>query len=114
MVLAMESAKQRTLSRIGLDMSGIYEVVGVAVDERDVAFIVGSLHPDIVLIDFPDGRGLPVVSTVKESWPHAVPVMYHALVARHHAETGGSGEPRPVEIARLVHSTVGDRVAVGV
>jgi hypothetical protein len=110
-VLAIGSARQRTLARLGLELSGEFEVVGTAVDERDVEFIVGSLRPDVVLIDLPSPagghNGLPVVAVARRAWAGTVPVLYEALVARHHADTGAT-TPRPIELARLLCQALND------
>lgn len=98
-VLVIDAARTRALTRVGLELSGRFDVVGVAVDERDVEFIVSTLRPDVVLVDLA-GRadhGLEVVARIRRAAPEATPVLLHALVAQHLAETGAP--PRPIEVA---------------
>jgi chemotaxis response regulator CheB len=112
-VLAMDSATQRALVRLGLELSGEFEVVGTATDERDVEFIVSSLDPDIVLVHFPDlpGHGLEVVPTVRRASDRAAAVLYASLIARHEAHLTLAGHetpppPTPIQVARLLSSVV--------
>jgi chemotaxis response regulator CheB len=112
-VLAMDSAKQRALARLGLELSGAFEVVGAATDERDVEFIVATLRPDIVLVDFPDlpDGGLEAVPAVHRAGGDAVAVLYRSLVARHEAHLTLAGHetprpPTPIEVARLLGAVV--------
>jgi len=110
-VLAVESAKLRALARLGLDTSGDFDVVGVAVDERDLRFVVETLRPDVTIVDFPsaEARGLHLVVTATEAFPGTVVVLFEALAAQHHAATGTDAVPRPVEIARLLRSALDER-----
>ena len=112
-VLAMDSAKQRALVRLGLELSGEFEVVGAATDERDVEFIVATLDPDIVLVDFPDlpDHGLEVVPSVRRASVRATAVLFGSLVARHEAHLSLAGHettrpPTPIQVARLLGSVV--------
>lgn len=112
-VLAMDSAKQRALVRLGLELSGEFEVVGAATDQRDLEFIVATLAPDIVLVDFGDlpGRGLELIPSVRRASATAIAVLYESLVARHEAHLTLAGHetpwpPRPIEVAHLLESVV--------
>lgn len=98
-VLVIDGARKRALARLGLELSGRFDVVGVAVDERDVEFIVSTLHPDVVLIDLADraDHGLELVPDIRRAAPDATPVLLHALVAQHLAEFAVL--PRPIQIA---------------
>jgi chemotaxis response regulator CheB len=111
-VLAMGSAKQRALVRLGLELSGEFEVVGAATDERDVEFVVATLQPDIVLVDFPDrpDSGLGVVPSIRRASAAATAVLYRSLVARHEAHLTLAGDnvrpPTPIQVARLLRAVV--------
>jgi chemotaxis response regulator CheB len=112
-VLAMGSAKQRALVRLGLELSGEFEVVGAATDERDVEFVVATLRPDVVLVDFPDlpEGGLGVVPSVRRASETTTPVLYRSLVARHEAHLTLAGHetvrpPTPIQVARLLGAVV--------
>lgn len=95
-VLAVDAGRQRALLRIGLEMTGRFDVVGVVVDESDVEAIVRSLRPDIVVIDFEgaDDRGRHLLPVVTDAAPSARPVLLADL-----APTEGE-HPRPAQVAR--------------
>lgn len=106
-VLAIASDDKRTLSRLGLEVSGGFDVVGVATDLHDVESVVASARPDVVLIDFSDTTSgdLSALPLVRRALPTAIPVLYQALAARRAATGGSTGrDPSPAELARLLSS----------
>ena len=110
-VLAIESAPQRALARLGLDMSGDFEVVGVAVDEGDLPFVLATLRPDVAVVDLPSAptrSGGEIIATGDAS-THVV--LFDELLARHRARTATSARPRPVELAPLLRAALGGRHA---
>jgi hypothetical protein len=109
----MASAKKRALTRLGLELSGEYDVVGVAAEIGDVETAVAAGRPDVVLIDFADVEAgdLAAVLLARRAWPTAVPVLYEAVAARHLAAgEGTSRAPRPIEVARLLDDVLCDEV----
>jgi hypothetical protein len=107
----MAAAKKRALTRLGLELSGEFDVVGVATEIRDVETAVAAGRPDVVLIDFADVEAgdLAAVPLVRRACPTAVPVLYEAVAARHLAAGKGTGRaPRPIEVARLLDGVLCD------
>jgi DNA-binding NarL/FixJ family response regulator len=106
----MGSAKKRALTRLGLELSGEFDVVGVATETRDVEATVASGRPDVVLIDFTDTDvgDLAAVPLVRRACPSAKPVLYEALTARHIAAGSTHRSPRPIELARLLERVLSD------
>lgn len=63
-VIACDDSRRRALMRLGLEMHGAFDVVGVAVEPRDVGSIVGRHRADVVVFSFARPNAPDVVDAV--------------------------------------------------
>jgi DNA-binding NarL/FixJ family response regulator len=61
----------RILLRTFLESENAFEVVGEAANCSEALEITGTLHPDLVTMDYnlPDGDGTTCIREIKERWP---------------------------------------------
>lgn len=110
-VLVVDSAKERALIRLGLEVSGNFEVVGVAVAASDAPTIIDARQPDAVLIDLTDhpDRGAGLVETFRTLRPVSEVVTVESLVHRHRATSGDAlAHLRPAQLAALLETVIGE------
>ena len=77
-VLVDDSTDVRTLVRLRLEASGLFEVVGEAADGEQAVGLVHRHEPDLVLLDtsMPTMDGLEVLPTVRALLPDTAVVMF--------------------------------------
>ena len=82
-VLADDIADARYLTRATLEASGLFEVVGEAVDGNDVIRLAGELKPDIVLLDvsMPRMDGVAALPALTDASPATKVVVFSSFSA---------------------------------
>lgn len=73
-IVGCDDSRRRALMRLGLEMSGTFKVVGVAVEPRDLAGVLRRHGADVVILAFTQRCAAPVVDAVHDAAPRALVV----------------------------------------